>query len=193
MPALVDGKRPRPTGGRRSADERRDQVLKAAVAEFALHGLHGASTEMIAQRAGISQPYVFRLFPSKKDLFIAAVEQCFARVRNAFAAAAREAGKASASERLHAMGHAYLQLLTQREQLLLQMQAYAACSDPDVRRVVRQGWADLNQLVRELAGASPVQVSDFFAKGMFMNVVACIDLAPKSNLHEWSHEVLGFR
>src|ERR1700716_4551625 len=73
---------------RHTAEERRSEVLQAAVAEFAIHGLHGTSTEMIAKRTGISQPYIFRLFPSKKDLFLAAVDQCFDRVEAAFRNAA---------------------------------------------------------------------------------------------------------
>src|SRR6266566_6120885 len=77
-------------GARRTAEERRAEVLQAAVAEFALHGLHGTSTEMIAKRIGISQPYVFRLFASKKELFLAAIDQCFDRVETAFRNAARE-------------------------------------------------------------------------------------------------------
>src|SRR5258708_38004839 len=121
---------------RHTADERRAEVLKAAVAEFALHGLHGTSTEAIAKRIGISQPYIFRLFPSKKDLFLAAVDQCFDRVETAFRNAAD--GSPTIPEphahrlpspveaRLHAMGHAYLRLLAKREVLLFQMQADAA-------------------------------------------------------------------
>ena len=63
------------------ATERREMVLEAAVAEFAAHGLAGTSTEDVARRAGISQPYLFRLFPTKKALFLALVERCFRRVR----------------------------------------------------------------------------------------------------------------
>src|ERR1700737_4186314 len=88
MPRLATEKK----GGdpRHTAEERRAEVLKAAVAEFALHGLHGTSTEMIAKRIGISQPYIFRLFPSKKELFLAAVERCFDRVEAAFTAAVHD-------------------------------------------------------------------------------------------------------
>src|SRR2546428_9919981 len=75
---------------RHTAEERRAEVLQAAVAEFALHGLHGTSTEMIARRIGISQPYIFRLFPSKKELFLAAIDQCFDRVEAAFRNPARK-------------------------------------------------------------------------------------------------------
>src|SRR5467141_2219370 len=105
---------------RHTADERRAEVVQAAVAEFALHGLHGTSTEAIARRIGISQPYIFRLFPSKKALFLAAIDQCFDRVETAFKNAARESASPSESNRhamaspvetrLHEMGHVYLRL-----------------------------------------------------------------------------------
>src|ERR671925_341134 len=96
---------------RHTTDERRDEVLQAAVAEFALHGLHGTSTELIARRIGISQPYIFRLFPTKKDLFLAAIDQCFDRVEAAFRFAAGEASEGEqhahfASSRVGAKLHA---------------------------------------------------------------------------------------
>jgi AcrR family transcriptional regulator len=188
---------------RHTADQRREEVLAAAVAEFAIHGLHGTSTEMIAKRIGISQPYIFRLFPSKKDLFLAAVDQCFDRVEAAFRAAAAD-GKAVAehkhhaggppiSGRLHAMGHAYVQLLARRELVLFQMQAYAACSEEDVRRKVKQRWERMMKLTAELSGATPDELTLFFARGMLMNVVASIGLVPeKPSADRWAHEALGF-
>src|SRR6266700_4475552 len=110
------------TGVRMSAAERRELVLEAAVAEFAARGLAGTSTEDVARAAGISQPYLFRLFPTKKALFLALVERCFRRVEGAFTAAA---GDAVGEEALQAMGEAYHKLLEDRTLLLLQMQAYA--------------------------------------------------------------------
>src|ERR1700709_2733381 len=73
---------------RMSADARREEILNTAVSDFALGGLHGTSTEAIAERAGISQPYLFRLFGTKKDLFIACIGRCFDRTEGAFRAAA---------------------------------------------------------------------------------------------------------
>ena len=186
---------------RHTADERRAEVLKAAVAEFALHGLHGTSTEMIARRIGISQPYIFRLFPSKKELFLAAVEQCFDRVEAAFRNAADESATsletsahASASPveaRLHAMGHAYLRLMAKRELLLFQMQAYAACSDDDVRRKVKLRWDRLMKVTGEISGASTDALTAFFARGMLMNVFASIGSVPEKGAEKWGHEMLG--
>ena len=186
---------------RHTAEERRAEVLQAAVAEFALHGLHGTSTEMIAKRIGISQPYIFRLFPSKKDLFLAAVDQCFDRVESAFrnaAAVAATEPKSSAhlmappvEARLHEMGHAYLRLMAKRELLLFQMQAYAACSDEDVRRKVKLRWDRLMKVTGEISGASPEALTGFFARGMLMNVFASIRLVPENAADKWGHEMLG--
>src|SRR5436309_8293809 len=103
------------TAVRMGADERRELVVKAAVTEFARAGLAGTSTEAIAKRAGISQPYIFRLFATKKDLFIAVVDACFNRVYNAFLAAAD--GKYG-EEAMRAMGDAYGVLLQDRDLLL---------------------------------------------------------------------------
>src|SRR5262245_66583929 len=77
-------------GPRMSADERRDAIVAAATEEFAVGGLVGASTEAIARRVGVSQPYVFQLFGTKKDLFIAVVRNCFARLRLSFETAAKQ-------------------------------------------------------------------------------------------------------
>ena len=155
------------------AAERREIVLDAAVAEFAAHGLAGTSTEVVARRAGISQPYLFRLFPTKKALFIELVNRCFRRVQDTFAAAA---GERTGQEALMAMADAYEVLLEDRTLLLLQMQAYAACDDPDIRAATRAGYKRLWELVERLTGLPFQTVVDFFAVGMLMNVAAAMDL-----------------
>lgn len=203
LPSSASGKK-HAAGTRQSADARRQQVLRAAVAEFAIYGLHGTSTEQIAKRVKISQPYIFRLFPSKKDLFLAAVDQCFDRVEAAFRAAVDDPAqlghvsthhhleKAPVDARLHAMGHAYAGLLGERELLLFQMQAYAACSDEQVRRRVRHRWEQLVNLVGELSGASRGDITVYFARGMLMNVVASMGMIPHKGGREWAHEALGY-
>jgi AcrR family transcriptional regulator len=156
-----------------SAAERREQILAAALHEFARAGLHGTSTEDIARRAGISQPYLFRLFGTKKELFLASVERCYRDTYETFAAAA--AGR-QGEEAMTAMGHAYLDLLEDRTRLLGQMQAYAACDDAEVCAAVRRGYGELVEYVERVSGASPEVVSAFFAKGMLLNVVAAMSL-----------------
>jgi AcrR family transcriptional regulator len=161
------------TKHRMPAAERRELVLDAAVAEFAVHGLAGTSTEDVARRAGISQPYLFRLFPTKKALFVELVNRCFQRIRDTFTAAASDL---TGEEAKMAMADAYELLLDDRTLLLLQMQAYAACDDPEIRAATRAGYKKLWELVERLTGLPFQEVVDFFAIGMLMNVAAAMDL-----------------
>ena len=157
---------------RMTAEERRADVLRAAVAEFAKRGLHGTSTEDVARAAGISQPYLFKMFPTKKALFLALVEQGFTRVRQAFIDAV---GDATGDEALDRMGERYGELLRDRDELLLQMQSYAACDDPEIGEVTRREFGKLWREVQRLSGLGDDRLQQFFAMGMLMNVVAAMD------------------
>jgi AcrR family transcriptional regulator len=155
------------------AEQRRELVLGEAMAAFAANGYAGTSTEEVARRASISQPYLFRLFPTKKALFLALVERCFRRVRDEFAAAA---GELTGEEAMAAMADAYEVLLEDRILLLLQMQAYAACEDPEIRDATRTGFRKLWEQVEQITGLPYQTVVDFFAVGMLMNVAAAMNL-----------------
>src|SRR5437763_8969753 len=111
---------------RKTAEERREEIGEAAFAEFAERGLHGTSTDAIARRAGVSQPYLFRLFGTKKELFIAAVNRCYRVTIETFMRAAE--GKRG-EEAFDAMGRAYMELLADRQKLRMQMHGHAACDD----------------------------------------------------------------
>src|SRR5438477_5391654 len=151
------------TATRMTAAERKDSILDVALHEFAERGLAGASAEAIARRAGISQPYVFRLFGTKKELFKASVARCFRETLETFQCAAE--GKRG-KEALDAMGRAYVdELLVDRVRLRAQMQAYAACDDPDLCAVVRDGFGDLVSYAERVSGLSPEEISRFFATG----------------------------
>ena len=122
-----------------TAEERREEILTAAERVFAARGLHGTPTMEIAKAAGISQAYLFRLFPTKAELFSALVERCNARIERTFtdaAAAARAAGEPIMS----AMGNAYIGLLGDRHLLLNQLHAHAASDDPAIRDQMRSGF-----------------------------------------------------
>jgi AcrR family transcriptional regulator len=162
---------------RSTAEERREQVIAAAVSEFAARGLEAATTSDIAKRAGISQAYVFRLFASKRELFLAALDSCFARVERRFRDAAAEAPAGDPEARLKVLGNAYAELLVNRELLLLQLQGYAASEDEEVRLHVRTRFLALWSLVARLSGADGQAVQGFFAHGMLMNVAAALDYA----------------
>jgi AcrR family transcriptional regulator len=158
---------------RLSAEERRIMVVDAAVAEFSRGGLEGTSTEDIARRAGISQPYLFRLFPTKKALFIAAVEAAFGRVVATFE---RVAKGLDGQEALDAMGEAYSELLSDRALLRLQLQAYAASDDVDVCEATRLAFRRTWAAVSGLSGVDGEQLAQFFATGMLCNVSAALRL-----------------
>ena len=158
---------------RKKKEERREEILDAAVGEFAEKGLHGASTEEIARLAGISQPYVFRLFGTKKELYLAVVARCFRQTLETFQRAAE--GKRG-DEAARAIGEAYHVLLeSDRIYLRAQMQAYAACEDPEIRAVVRHGYGDLVSYVERVSGADPRELAKFFSHGMLMNVLSSMD------------------
>ena len=157
------------TKERKTAEERRESILDAALTEFGDHGFEGASTDDIARAAGISQPYLFRLFRTKKELFIASVELCFGNTYSLFAEVSEGL---RGEEALEAMGHAYKAMIAgDPRRLRGQMQAYAACDDPEIAAVVRRGFGRLVDLV-ESKGADPERAMRFFATGMLINVMA---------------------
>lgn len=157
---------------RMSGADRRLQVLAIAAEEFAAHGLHGASTEAIARDAGITQAYVFRLFGTKKALFLELVRAAFERLSDGMRDAAE--GRAGLAA-LSAMGAQYFDLLADRTGLLLQLQGFAACGDPDVRDVVRGCFARMWGTAEDGTGLEPVTVKAFLAFGMLLNAAAALD------------------
>jgi len=176
------------TTERKTKAERREEILDAALQEFADRGYQGASTEVIARRAGISQPYVFRLFGTKKALFTAVVARCFRETLEMFQRAAE--GRRG-EEALDAMGNAYVQTyLTDRVRLRAQMQAYSACDDDDIREAVRQGYGDLVAYVERVSGLPTQKVSSFFATGMLLNVLASMELTGDTS-EPWAERLLA--
>jgi AcrR family transcriptional regulator len=173
-------------GTRMSAEQRRASVLAAAVEEFAHGGLTGTSTEAIAARAGISQPYLFRLFPTKKALYLAVVADAFGRTARHFEEAA---GERTGHEALDAMKESYSDLLADPTYLLTQMHAYAGCFDPDVRVATRDGFRELWSTVQRVTGLPTEEVQVFFAHGMLINVAASMDLTEVDE--SWAQNLCG--
>jgi AcrR family transcriptional regulator len=177
------------------AAERRDALIDAAVHEFAQSGFHGTPVARIAQRVGVAQPYVFSLFPTKRDLFLAAVERDFELIMETFTKAAEEFDPAKALPDMglrQAMGHAYVELLhANRDYLMLQHQAYAACEDPVIRERVRQLFARLVAHVAGLWDTEPEELDNFFRYGMWLNVAAAMGVEDLSAGCEWMREELA--
>ena len=161
---------PTAAGERHTASERREQILEAAVQVFADRGYEGTSTDVIAQHAGISQPYLFRLFGTKRDLIVATVQRCFADTEALFT---RAADGLSGDAALDAMGDAYVDEIRRNPmKLRAQLHSYAACDDPAIRAVVAEGFGGLVRLAHRLTGVDSAKLSSFFAQGMLLNVLA---------------------
>jgi AcrR family transcriptional regulator len=157
---------------RQTAEERRQAVLDAATHEFAVKGYHGASTEDIARAAGISQPYLFRLFGSKKELYLAAYTRCEGHLYASFVEAA---GGKTGEEALHAMGEAYMEFTQEADRLMLMLKTWSS-DDPDVRRVSRSGWRNIVDLAEQASKEPPEVVSRFFANGMLITILMSMGL-----------------
>ena len=174
------------TTQRLTAEQRREEILAAAQDLFAERGLYGTSTDDIARRAGISQPYLFRLFGTKKELYLATVQRCFDETLEMFQSASH--GK-TGEEALKAIGKAYKNtVLADPRRLQGQMQAYAACDDDDVREVCRRGYGRLVEHVEAVSGFPSERVRNFFAIGMFLNVIASMNLL--DSRQKWAGRML---
>lgn len=154
--------------------QRRSQVLGIAAEEFANGGLHGASTEQIARRAEITQTYIFRMFGTKKALFLELVRAAFDRMTEAMRDAA---GTKTGLDALTRMGARYHEMLADRTSLLLQLQGFAASGDPEVRDAVRDSFGQMWKVVAETTGLDPVTVKAFLAFGMLLNNGAALQVA----------------
>lgn len=174
---------PNPSAPHRlTADERRAEIVEAAVKAFASGGLAGTPTEEIARLAGVSQPYLFRLFGTKRELFIAALGRAFDRVADTFTTAAETPAEDALaigpkSPVLVSIARAYHALLKDPALLRLQLQGFAACDDPAVRAYVRMRYASIVHLVARLSDTPVEDLRAFFAEGTLMNVAAAMELS----------------
>ncbi|MDQ2896940.1 MAG: TetR/AcrR family transcriptional regulator [Actinomycetota bacterium] len=178
-----------PARQRVPAAERRDALIEAAVHEFAHGGLHGTPVDRIARRVGVAQPYVFSLFGSKRELFLAAVQRSFEDVSGWLTEAAEAFDPATAlpdTDMMKAMGDHYVERLgSDRDHLMLQLQAYAACDDEIIRDRVRTLYARLVEHVQRLTAADQERIDNFFRYGMWLNVAAAMGVPDLSVGCEW--------
>ncbi len=155
---------------RMAAGERRELVLAAAAGVFGERGYVGATTDAVAKASGVSQPYVVRMFGTKAALFQAVLERSLDRLIAAF----REeiAQNASSGEDLHlCIGRRYVELLADRGLLLSLMQAFMLGADPEIGPTARAGFLRVYRLLRDVAGFSPVEASQFLSGGMMINTL----------------------
>ncbi|MEV6304799.1 TetR/AcrR family transcriptional regulator [Actinoplanes sp. NPDC051861] len=172
---------------RLTASERHAQLVQAAVTAFAQGGYAGTTTDQVARIAGVSQPYVIRLFGSKQELFLATTRHAGDRVQAIWRAAAEK------DPTLPGLGAAYKELLAERDLLVVLLHGFAAAGDPVLGDAVRACYGELFFLVRELTGASAEEVRDFFAAGMLITVLGAMRVlgADTVPMQPWMTELLG--
>ncbi|BBH70862.1 TetR family transcriptional regulator [Actinoplanes sp. OR16] len=156
------------TRTRLTAQERHTQLVEAALQAFAEGGYAGTTTDQVARIAGVSQPYVIRLFGSKQELFLATTRYAGGRIEQKWRAAAEQ------DPTLAGLGHAYKDLLAERELLFVLLHGFGAAADPVIGEAVRACYGNLYTVVRELTGATAEEVRDFFAMGMLITVLGAM-------------------
>lgn len=172
---------------RLTAEERHAQLVAAAVTAFSAGGYAGTTTDQVARLAEVSQPYVIRLFGTKQQLFIAAVQYASSRVEQTF----RDAAAVQAD--LASLGVAYDGLLAERELITVLLHGFAAGADPGIGPVVRECFARIYGTVRELTGATADEARDFLATGMLLTVMGAMQLLGPDAVpaQGWMTELVG--
>jgi AcrR family transcriptional regulator len=150
---------------RLTAEERSEQLIAAAVTAFSVGGYAGTTTDQVARLAGVSQPYVIRLFGTKQALFLATVQHAADRIEQQFRAAA------AVRPDLESLGQAYDGILAERELVTVLLHGFTAGSEPAIGPVVRDCFGRIFQSVRDLTGASIDEARDFMAMGMLLSVL----------------------
>jgi AcrR family transcriptional regulator len=176
---------------RLSAEERRIQVVDAAIEEFADAGLAGTSTEAVARRAGISHAYLFRLYPTRRELFLAAIDEAFGRVLRTFQAAA--ASRPADVSPFAALGASYVGLIEDRHELQFGFHAYAACGDEDIRARVRERYLEIFDFVREATGRPDDEIRLFMATGALLSIGGALETPELAGDGSWMGRLLRAR
>jgi AcrR family transcriptional regulator len=154
-----------------TAETRRPVVAAAALREFARGGYHGATVADVARESRISPAYVFKLFPSKESLFVAALEACFDEVLDALAVGADRAEGTEPHAVLDAMGIAYAELIRDRTLLMLQVHAQSVADVPEIGAALRAGLASVTEFARRRSGADDIAVQRFMAYGQLCHLI----------------------
>lgn len=159
-----------------TSEARREVVVDAAIAEFARTGYHGTPISSVAARAEISQAYVFKLFPGKVNLFVAALDRCYELVEGALSAGAARVNGASPEGVLHEMGAAYAELIADKSLLMLQVHAQSAADIPEIADAMRHGLARVTDFAQSRSGATDDQVQRFMAYGQLCHLITTLEL-----------------
>ncbi|WP_260853328.1 TetR/AcrR family transcriptional regulator [Corynebacterium glyciniphilum] len=165
----------KPAPRRIPAAERRELMLDAASVVFGERGYAGATTDAIADAAGVSQAYVVRTFGSKENLFAEAATRAIDRIAAVF----REAGTRSpapGADMQSVLGRAYVDLVADRGILLTTMHLFTLGHHPRFGPLARTGMLDIYRVLRDEVGLTDTQCEEFLAKGMLINTVLGLGL-----------------
>ncbi|MFZ7087592.1 TetR/AcrR family transcriptional regulator [Curtobacterium sp. RRHDQ10] len=163
---------------RMPAGERRAQILDAARDVFGRRGYHGTTTDQVAKAAGISQPYVVRMFGSKEQLFLEVLDDTLRTLLDAF----RDALSASLERgddeeaRGGAIGAAYLDLSENRGFHTLLLQGFVSGAEPAIGAAARAGFLEVYRFLVHEAGFDGPRVSEFLGGGMLFSVLLGIEM-----------------
>ena len=158
------------------AETRRDAIVEAALRVFAEKGYASTPVTEVAARAGISQAYVFKLFPTKEELFLSAITRCYQRIEDAMEQAAQQAVSSEPNAVLDAIGEGYARLITDRDMLMLQVHAQAATDIPAIREAVKAGMARIVRFAASRSGADASAVQRFIAYGQLCHLVVTLGI-----------------
>ncbi|PPH52548.1 TetR/AcrR family transcriptional regulator [Rathayibacter sp. AY1E2] len=172
---------------RSTAEAQRERITAAALHVFARTGYAATPITEVAAEAGVSPAYVFRLFPGKLGVFVAAVDRCYEQVASTLAAAGKASPSSDPADRLEAMTVAYIDLIADRDLIMLQSQAQSACEVPEIREAVRRGISAVVRTVTVVSGADGPAVQRFVAYGQLCHLIVQTDLGGVDS--EWARIV----
>lgn len=172
------------------AAERREQILQAAARVFGARGYSGATTDLVAQEAGISQPYVVRMFGGKDNLLVAVLERATSLVLDALRQVIADSPNRDRSELVPAMGLAYVDLIEDDTILMALMQGFLLGHHPQIGPCARRGFTDIYRLMRDEAGFGPQEASDFLAQGMLINTLLALRMPAEHGVDPTAQELV---
>ncbi len=171
---------------RMKSEDRRELILQAATDVFGQYGYYGATTDQIARAAGVSQPYVVRMFGTKEKLFIEVIERALQFILVSFRAVIAE----SRSDLQSRLGSAYVELLRQRGLLLSLMHSFVLGGDPVIGPRAREGFLEVYQFLRDEAGLAPAEAQSFLEGGMLLNTLVGLRMSEEFDSSTAANELL---
>jgi len=167
-----------------TAEARRETVIASAIEVFAESGYLGTPIAAVADRAKISSAYVFKLFPGKESLFVAALDRCFELVEQALERGAADSAEQTPDGILDAMGGAYAELIANRSLLMLQVHAQSAVQVTEIRESLRRGIARVTRYASTRSGADDAAVQRFISFGQLCHLIVTMGI--ETDAADWA-------